>query len=600
MHSLIYRLFAALCLLTHVALLHAQHIAVDVPSTVGQGEPFHLSFIINGDVSGFLAPSMSGLDMLSSRPSVSRSSSYQVINGRSSSSSSTTYTYMVAAVKTGKLTIGPATANVDGRAIQSSAVTINVVKGSVHSGTSVAKVSRNMDLQPAGTPVSAGDLYVTVTPSRTSVFEQEAVLLTYRLYARPKVAVSGIQLMHKPDFSGLVSQEIPAGSIQTTQTSVGGTTYNTATVLQYVVYPQKSGTITIPAVDFVCAVRQGGQYDDPFDAFFSGGGAVDVNVKRSVRPLTLQVKPLPAPKPANFSGGVGRFQMKGEWVTAKPASNDLATYRITISGKGNLKMLAAPTLKMPADFDAYAPKTTEHTKLSDDGMSGSMTYDYTFVPRKKGHYVIPAATFIYYDTEAGRYVTLQTASIPLDVKQGTRSDADVERDARLRSSDIRSIHTAAPGILQNMPTKKWLFTVAYLLLAGIAILVWPLLRKAVLARGDIAGRRSRMAGHVARGRLQHIEKMRGTTSGGAFYDELSHALVQYLSEKFNIPAADITASGVDALLSERGIPAHITALVRDTLQACEYARFAPAADTAAEERLYGLALQAIDGIEQHG
>lgn len=600
MHALRYRLFIALWMLSGTIFLCAQRISVDVPSTVGQGEPFHISFIVNGDVSGFRAPSMSGLDMLSSRPSVSRSSTYQMINGRSSSSTSTTYTYMVAAVKTGRLTIGPATANVDGHSVSSSAVSVNVVQGNVHSQTAVSRVSQNMDLQSAGTPVSNNDLYITVTPSRTTVYEQEAVLLTYKLYARPKVALSGIQLVHKPDFSGLVSQEIPINNVQTVQTNVGGSIYTTATVLQYVVYPQQSGTITIPAVDFICAVKQRGQYDDPFDAFFSGGsGAVDVNVKRSVRPLTLQVKPLPSPKPANFSGGVGHFQMKGEWVTAKPASNDLATYRITISGKGNLKMLAAPQIKFPADFDAYAPKTTEHTKVADDGMTGSMTFDYTFVPRKTGHYVIPAASFAYYDTQASRYVTLQTAAIPLDVKQGTRSDADVERDAELRNSDIRPLHTETSDGINLTSAAKWLFPLAYILLVGIAILSYPLLRKSIMARSDVAGRRSKKAGRQARGRLNHVRKIMETSDACAFYDELSHALVHYLSEKYNIPTADITGGHIEELLSGKAIPSEIITLFKDTLETCEYARFAPSGNPADKHRLYDQALRAIDGIENN-
>lgn len=585
------------CVLTCIQWTAAQGISVDVPREVGQGEPFHIVFSITGrDVGAVRLPSLSGLDVFS-QPSVSRSSSIQIINGRSSSSSSVSYTYTVAARQVGRITIGAASASVDGHTISSSPVSINVVKGNVHSQSPVASVSRNMDLQQTGTPVSAKDLYLTVTPSRTDVYEQEAVLLTYKLYARPNLGVSGIQLAHKPDFTGLVTQEIPTGSLQTRMENIGGSTYATAMVMQYVVFPQKSGDITIPAIDFICVVNRRKQYRDPLEAFFDDGGAVRENVSRSVQPLKLHVKPLPKPEPAKYSGGVGHFQVKGELITAAPASNDLATYRITISGSGNLTMITPPGVAFPKDFDVYDPKTTDGTQLTADGMTGKVVFDYTFVPRKTGKFVVPATSFVYFDTQAGRYVTLHTEALALDVKKGTRSDADVEREAALRQSDIRGLHGGTGKSTDATWWGSWSYVAAYILALLLAVVAFFFLAKRIDALADVAGRRNRKAGRVARRRLKRAAELLQQGNEAAFFDELSRSIYGYLADKYNVSVSELNKERIKEILSAAAVSESVIAQFGHILETCEYARFASAAAPSDSRRLFDSALAAIDAVE---
>lgn len=205
------------------------------------------------------------------------------------------------------------------------------------------------------------DLFIDVTPNRTRIREQEAVLLTYRIHVRAGVALSNTSLTQKPDFKGLISQEIPlpGNQIQTTIEHRGGATYRTGTILQYVVFPQKAGRITIPSITFDCAVLQQDHTMDLADAFFNGGGTVGVQVRRKVPEITLQVDALPQPKPANFSGAVGKFNLQGKLLTPNVRTNDVATYRITLNGLGNMKLISAPTVNFPKDFDTYDPKTNE-------------------------------------------------------------------------------------------------------------------------------------------------------------------------------------------------------------------------------------------------
>lgn len=575
----------------------AQSITVDVPREVGQGEPFHITFTVKGEnVGSVRPPSLDGLDVFSG-PSQSRGSSYQNINGRSSSFSFVSYSYMVAARQVGKLTIGSAYATVAGRTVSSSPVTINVVKGNVHAQSPVSSVSRNMQLQQAGSPISSADMYITATLSRASVYEQEGVLLTYHLYARPQVGVKGVALTHRPDFANLVSQEIPVRNVQASLENIGGKTYQVATIARYMLYPQKSGDIPIPGVEFTCTVQQQEQFDDPIDAFFNGGGVTEVNVKRTVKPLTLHAKALPKPAPAAFSGGVGHFQVKGELITPLPASNDQATYRITISGSGNMKLLTPPNVVFPKGFDLYDPKTTDETQLTDEGMKGKMVFEYTFVPREKGKYTIPATSFVYFDTQEGRYVTLNTAPLTLNVEQGTRTDADVERDAALRKSDIQPIHSGPTASESGTWWGSWSYLLSYIIVLVLGIFALRFSLHKLDALADVAGRRGRKAGKVARRHLQHASDLLNQGNEGAFLDELSHALYGYLADKYNVSASELSKERIGELLAKDAVSQDVISQISHIFEVCEYARFASSSADFNCQQLYAQALSAIDSIE---
>lgn len=590
-----------LALLTFSVLpMTGQRLSVDVPREVGQGEPFHVTFSVEGkNVEDFRAPSLSGLDVLSG-PTKSHMSSYQYVNGQSSSSTTTRYTYTVAARQTGSVNVGAATAVVDGHAVRSAPATVRVVAGSPHVQAPVSGASRDRALQPAGTPITERDVYVSVTPSRTAVFEQEAVLLTYRVHYRSDLRLVNVALVHKPDFSGLVTQEIPTRAEQTTTERAGGTTYKVGTILQYVVYPQQSGVISVPGIDFACTLAQRRQYEDPIDAILNGGSDVETRVGRSSRSLNLQVKPLPQPKPAEFSGGVGQFQLKGELITPVPASNDLATYRLTLSGSGNLRLITPPRVVFPKGVDAYAPNVTDHTQLSADGLKGSVTYDYTFVPRRAGRYTIPSATFVSYDPAAGRYVTLRTQPLTLDVKQGSRNDADVARDAALRKQDIRLLHAVATDGTDGggwLAWGTWGYVLAYVLVVAFISFAAHLMRRHLRAKADVVGRRREQAGRVARRSLRRAKLLLHNSDESAFYTELSRALRSYLADKAGERDVDLTEKRIAEILVRPGISTEGATLFQHVLAACEKARFAPQGEAANRELLFNEASQAIDLLE---
>lgn len=404
-----------------------------------------------------------------SGPSTSTFSNYQIINGHASHSETTTFTYILSARKSGKITIGPASIRVNGKSVHSNSVTLNAqANHSASNGPHSPNVGTNNSVQQAGSSVTNNDLFIDVTPSRTTVHEQEAVLLTYRIHARVGVGLSNTSLTQKPDFKGLISQEIPlpGNQIQTYIEHRNGRTYRTGTILQYVVFPQTSGKLTIPSITFDCAVVQQDNTMDLADAFFNGGGTISVQVRRSVAPITLQVEALPQPRPAKFSGAVGKFNIQAQLLNKTIKTNYVATYRITLNGLGNLKLISAPQVKFPSDFDTYDAKTTDNTKATANGLHGQLTFDYTFVPRNVGDYAIPATEFVFFDTESNSYKTIRTQAITLHVEKGERSNADVDKQLALLKSDIRPLHTSPSALLE---WGTWPFRLLFAIIIIIAL-----------------------------------------------------------------------------------------------------------------------------------
>ena len=596
-------LLSALALLS-AQVLAAQSFTADAPSSVNINDYFHLRYRVSSTgATDFTPPSLADFEILAG-PSVSRSSSFQMVNGKTSTSETTTYTYVLSPRKNGRFTIGPATVTAGGTTLHSNSVTLTVSGTPSASAPSAPSQPRQQEepIQAAGSRVTDRDLYITVTPSRTSVYEQEAVLLTYRVYSRVGVGLSNVVLSQKPDFKGLVSQEIPVKSIQTHLESVGGVSYRAGTILQDVVFPQQSGRLDIPSVTFTCTVAQRqSAFEDPLEAFFnSGGGTVGVQVERTVRPAHIDVKALPAPRPANFSGGVGRFSLKGELTTPVPKSNDVATYRITVSGTGNLKLLTPPRLVFPTDFDTYEPKTTEQTETTASGLTGEVAYDYTFVPRNVGKYVVPAAEFVFFNPSTGQYETLRTAPLTLDVTQGERTNADVERELQLRNSDIVPMKKGETPADEVHPfwwgTWTYWLANAALLLAVLAAL--RLLDRHLSLRADVAGRKRRRAGRVATKRMKRAAMLLKKGTDADFYDEVARALQGYLADKFGLSQAEMSAERIEQLLSQPEVPFGAAAKFSEALSRCEYARFAPSAEADGKARLYGLAVAAIDQMEK--
>ena len=543
------------------------------------GGYYRLTFTVTStNVKGFTPPSLSAFEVLSG-PSIFISSDYRKVNGRASHNESTTYTYILSVRESGQITIGAASVQVNGRTLHSRPIRLHAQSGgnsgtSNHSSASQNNTSYDQ-LQQAGSKVTQHDLFIDVTPSRTKVYEQEAILLTYRIHARVGVGLSNTSLVQKPDFKGLISQELPlpGNQIQTTLEHRNGAAYRTGTILQYLVFPQHSGSITIPSITFDCAVVQQDHTMNLADAFFNGGGTIGVQVRRSVAPLKLQVSPLPMPRPANFSGAVGKFNIQGELLNSHIKTNDVATYRITLNGLGNLKLITAPTVNFPKDFDTFDAKTTDNTKVSTDGLHGQLTFDYTFVPRNVGDYTIPATDFVFFDSATGTYRTIRTSPVKLHISKGSQSNADVDKQLALLKSDIRKCKpTEHSSILAWGSTS---YVVLNILLIVISIVLWILVNIWNRKQHDTSLHNNSRAYKNAMRTLRLADPTAKGQENGKYYSTISQAIDNYLATYFGLQKSDMNKDSIRHLLQDKHIDDTVINNLFEVTDYCQYAEFAP-------------------------
>ncbi|MBR1889069.1 MAG: BatD family protein [Alloprevotella sp.] len=538
--------------------LYAQSVEVHAPSTVGKGEPyFRVQYVVkNVDDAQISLPASSNFKVLSG-PNKSYSSYTEIINGQSRSETSITFTYLFAPVRVGNFSIGPASIKVGSKTLKSKSVNIvvdNTSSANSNTPSQGATTKENNSVQTAGTPVTERDLFIKVLPSKTTVYEEEAVRLTYKVYSRLGVGLQNVMLTKKPDFKDLVSHEVSIHAIEQNLERVGNENYKTGVIMEYVVFPQKSGSLTIPPMTFECAVVQqlGGM--DAFDSFFNGGGLVGKKVQRTTPALTIQVNALPEPRPDNYTGGVGQFNISGKLLQSKIKSNEIATYRLTISGTGNLNLITAPHIDFPKDFETFDVKTTDSTKISSAGMTGSVFFDYTFVPRNKGEYSIPPVHLNYFDNAKGTYVTHSTEEIKVQVEQGKKSDKEINGELALRNKDIRSIIHSNNTDERDYSTPYWKQPVYWLLLFALPLLAVILINLLVYWKNNSRNLLNKWTNKrlkVVESELDNAERLWNNGDIQQSKEKLHQAVIAYLSDALSLPSQQVTTENVGKILAQK-------------------------------------------------
>jgi tetratricopeptide (TPR) repeat protein len=528
-------------------------------------------------------------------------SSYQMINGHTSQSSSITYTYIVAATKGGSYTIPAAHVVVDGKKIASNALTIKVI-GSTGSNSRPYNDDEGEEVREMGSRISGSDLFIKVSANKKRVYEQEPILLTYKVYTLVQLS----QLRgDMPDLKSFYTQEVDLPQQKSfSLETVNGRPYRTCTWSQYVMFPQTTGKLHIPAITFEGVVIQQNRNVDPFEAFFNGGsGYVEVKKKIEAPGIEIQVDPLPQ-RPATFSGGVGKFNISAQLDKTETKANDPITLRIIVSGTGNLKLIKQPVINLPKDFDKYEPKVTEQTKLTTAGIEGSKIYDVLIVPRHQGKYDIPPVEFTYFDTSTKRYETVKTETFHLDVAKGSGasavSDFSGQDELQELNKDIRFIKTGdadqhLTGDYFFGSTAYWI-TIAALVLVFITLFV--IFRQRAIDNANVTAMRGKKANKVATKRLKQAARLMTDNKPGEFYDEVLRALWGYVGDKLNIPVAQLSHDNISSKLAERGVHQSIIDKFIGALDECEFERYAPGDPKGNMSKVYDKAMLAIEKIEE--
>ncbi len=590
----------ALCYHVEVS---AQQISVSAPSHVAAGENFRVAFTINTrDVEEFRMGGVPDALEVIAGPYTSSQSSYQMINGHTSSSSSVTITYTIYAAKNGSFTIGPSFAVVGGKKLTSKPVKI-IVSGHARSANGAPKMHGNSNydddeprLRQAGSSISGNDLFIKVSANKKSVHEQEPILLTYKVYTQVELT----QLEGKmPDLKGFHTQEVSLPQQKTFHTEmVNGKPYKCVTWSQYVMYPQMTGKLEIPSITFKGIVVQQNRNVDPMEAFFNGGsGYVEVHKDIKAPGISINVLPLPN-RPANFSGGVGKFNISASLDKKSVKAGDPINIRVVVGGVGNLKLLKQPVISFPKDFDKYDAKVTDKTRLTTNGVEGNMIFDFLAVPRNQGKYIIPAIEFTYYDTSANAYKTIKTQPFKLDIEKGDGMPSSTV-DYSAQDKDIHQLKLGKAKLYDMNDLffgsfGYWTSLIVPLLTFVILLVVF---RQRALENADLVKKRSGKANKIATKRLKKAHRLMEQKKQSEFYDEVLRALWGYVSYKLNMPVEQLSRENIQEKLGMHAVDEQTIGEFTQALDECEFERYAPGDAAGNMNKTFDSAMRGIMKIE---
>ena len=598
------KIFLTVLSLVAAAVAFAQtEIKVEAPNVVAADEQFNVTFIIEGEDSPSDFAWTSGEEFqIQWGPQQGKSTSIQIVNGKRSKTVQSTYTYVLRPVRTGRFSIPAATAKVKGRQISSQTKTIEVASAGAASAQR-PQTGQQPQRQSAG--VSDSDIFMTLTLDRTKVAVGEPITATLKLYQR--VNIAGFENVSFPTFNGFWSQETEAPTnIEFNREVYDGQIYNAALLRKFTLIPQQQGQVTINPAEMTCLVniRVSSGGTSIFDGFFDDYRTVRKKV--STRPVTVTVSPLPAGAPASFAGGVGEFRISAKVSKDTLKTHEAASLLVTVSGRGNVSLLEAPKVNFPPDMEVYDTKVSD--RIDKTGLSGSRTYEFPFIPRSYGDFVIEPVKYSYYDVNQKKYVTLETAPISLVVLKGNETEhagvivsGPVQKDVKNLASDIRFINvkdsTLVPqGSFFVGTALFWVLLVALFLVASV---LWAALRHLAARRADVAGTRNRKATKMALKRLHLANTFLKQNLYTAFYEELHKALLGFISDKLNIPASELSRDRISEALTEGGVDAAHAETFIGILDACEFARYAPSAGNDAMAAHYNSALEVISSIDSN-
>lgn len=591
-------------------------LTVSAKKQVMVGERFQVVFEANAEGKNFSAPSFEGFTVVGG-PFTSTSSSFQMVNGSMSHSVKCTYTFALQAYQEGTFHVGSATLNVKGKKVSSEPFDIKVIPDdgshAAPSGGGDAAGQGRSQQNTNDPQVSGKDLFLNVIPSKKSVYVGDQVVLTYKIYT--KVPVSSLSVERMPSYAGFWTKDISDNSNSLRQNSeyINGIEYTTAEVQKTVIVPQRAGKLTIDPMIIECVAQVRTESNrqrsmDPFEAFFNdpffNRNIVNVKKELTSQTLTLEVKSLPENgKPASFAGAVGNYNFKSEIDKTELSTNEAFTLTLTVSGTGNVELLQMPTPVFPPDFEVYDPKVTSSVNPTSNGLSGTKKAEFLVIPRRAGSFTIPAVEFSYFNPANETYQTLQSESYEIKVEKGAGSDdgggifASNQEDIKYLGSDVRHIMTGDPHL---KPTSTVFFGssayyVALLALLVLFIVLLFVLKKREQLTKDTAANRNRKADKVARGRLKNAYQYLKAKDQEKFYVEMSQALWGYIADKTGIERSKLSMDTVSETMKAKNVPDELTQQFVDTLNNCEFARFAPGN---AEEKMDDLYQRGIDVISK--
>lgn len=577
------------------------------PNVVEVGEQFRLSYSLNKEGEELRLPALQGFELLAG-PSMSTSMSTTIINGKMSSNSEYIYTYVLEASAEGEYTIAPATIKVDGKEVKSNSVTIKVVKGSAR--PQQGQQGGGAEEAEAGTSIKKDDIFLRLEVNRKSLYVGESVVATLKIYTR--VGLSQFGRSKFPPFDGFLAEELSTPqNIEFRREAYNGQVYDVGVLRETVLFPQHAGTLTIEPFELECIVRQRlsrsrSFFDDFFDSNYR-----NVRVMTKSDPVNVTVKSLPEEgKPLGFNGTVGKLSMTTSISADSLKANDALTYKIVFKGTGNLKLIDAPKINFPPDFEVYDPKAVNDVRTTSDGTTGTVTFEYLVIPRFAGDYTVPAVRYSYFDTSSKTYKTLSGKEYDIHVEKGredgTASGATAvqsfkKEDVKMLGEDIRYIKTGdsrlkEKGVHYYGTPAYWLsFLVPFVLF----VVGMFLNRQRIKANADLVRVKSKTANKMAQKRLRAAVAAMKASNSESFYEEVLKAMWGYVSYKLNIAASNLNRDNISEILTKRGVEPALIQNFMEVLDNCEFARYAPDSGKNEEmDKVYKNSLEVITKLDK--
>jgi len=584
-------------------------------TTVEVGEQIQVTFTLNTtNGKNFQPPSFKGFTVLAGP---SRSMSTQIINGQISSSLS--FIYILSADLEGTFTIEPAKITVDGNVLTSNPITIKVVKGGQKPSGQGKEKSQEKTLSQQADEIIRNNLFIRLNVDKTQAYLGETIVATYKLYVHPDLNIVNISVPKMPSFNGFWTQDFGIKELKFSTEVVNGVTFKVADLKQVVLIPQQTGTLTIDPmeIDFVVRLlvkqQQKKRYRDPFDMLFDDPFFNDPFFSNRYRdfPFTVRSKPiqikvlgLPSPQPADFHGGVGSMQLKASLDKDHLKTGEVATLRLEISGKGNLKLLSPFSLKLPNDIDTYEPKVIDKTNVSPSGVSGSVAFEYYLIPKNPGQYKIEPINFAYFNLDKKEYVTLTTQPFLLNVEQGATTQTFVtnikKEDVKLLGQDIRYIKTSTPRFSRT--GESLMISPLFYVFSIIPIFLWVVVFLYVRRREQIEGNLVLMkqirASKIAQKYLKNAKKLVDEGNKDLFYEETARSLWAFVANKLNIPPAELTKENIKERLLERVPDNELVDKLIDLINLCEEARYSPQFNNVQLQNVYATSVEVLSKLSE--
>ena len=593
-------------LVGYLAVADNIRFTMEGPEVVEAGEQFRLGFTLNERGTDLQLPDLSNFDVLMG-PSTSQSSSIQIINGKTTQTSSFSYIFILRAKKEGNFMIRPASIKVDGKTYESNTLNIQVVKGQpkqAGSQQSNQQDDQSQEETPAAN-ISKDNLFVRIIVDKTNVSKGEQIISTVKLYISQNVPLNGFDEVKLPTYEGFWTKDIEVPTqVNFTREVYNGKIYQVGVLKKTILFPQQTGAIRINPFEITCVVRQRvRQQQSFFDDFFDNYRMVKAKVVSE--PVTINVKDLPN-QPAGFSGAVGKFNISSSIDKTAVKSNEAVTLKITVNGSGNLTLINPPKLELPQDFEAYEPKTSDRVVASDNGLNGSISFEYLFIPRFAGNFTIPSVRFVFFNPATRQFETQTTDAYDIKVAKGS-DDTNSSIVSSFSKENVKMIGKDIRFIKQNKSKLKpkgssfygtFEFYSIYILSLLAFTVLFVLNRKKIKENANLALVKNKRANKVALKRLKEASVFLKSNHAEKFYESVIKALWGYLSDKLSIPVADLNRQKASESLLSRGIDQETVSELMKIIDDCEFARYAPAAFSGTMKDIYDGAARVMGIFEK--